>query len=551
MEQEASMSPSNANKVRLEVRTQDVASEIFVIDGQFNLAARGIGTSEEFLLDPGIYTVKVRTGSQSLEEHVILPPGQKKPVLKKFSMINFPSPVPLKNTGQTHDAQTEAAYLESRKVHVKAGSGSSIFIFVRDWQPADTDRKSSLTPQPQRGLVLRDMQGETIADLSTASAGENGNRAAPWAACNVKVNPGMYRLGLDLDEGRIEQTVVASSGWQTQIFLLQHNYGPQAEARYADLNNCAILLSRRGFNPASAELRLVELSRLGLTNSRQVLSNTVINEILNGKFKNPMLGIYGAYLLLERTQSPESSPTKDATLKSAVGPDLLRIVVQNLRRLLGEGRHPDVEALALLLEERESSYIFEMPPMLRRSWWKIIEATVQRPELVPADSLSAQIAEHLWGEDPWLLWMTRAAQESPAKKRDIAQAEAEPEPSDLEIILRNHLRPREGTRADAPPKQRTRSISFEAMPERAPQTSEDDALHSKGGSIQTLGTHMEAEMIPVVDTSFNVSFSNEEVEPEAFDESKVKRLVQTLGVPRSTLEKRLREYYPATATEEE
>lgn len=545
------MSPSNANKVRLEVRTQDVASEIFVIDGQFNLAARGVGMSEDFLLAPGIYTVKVRTGSHSREEHVLLPPGQTKPVLKKFSMINFPSPVPLKNTGQTHDAQTEAAYLESRRVHVKAGNGSSIFIFVRDWQPARTDRKSSLSPQPQRGLVLRDMQGETIADLSTASTGENRNPVAPWAACNIKVNPGMYRLGLDIDEGRIEQTIVASSGWQTQVFLLQHNYGPQSEARYADLNNCAILLSKRGFDPASAELRLVELSRLGLTNSRQVLSNNVINEILNGKFKNPMLGIYGAYLLLERTESPESSRTKDATLKKAVGPNLLRVVVQNLRKLLGEGQHPDVEALALLLEENESSYIFEMPPMLRRSWWRIIEATVQRPELVPADSHAAQIAEHLWGEDPWLLWMTRAAQESPAKMIDMKQVEPAPEPSDLEIILRKHLRPREGTRPNAPPKQMTRSISFKAMMEPRTQTSEDDAPDSKGGGMQILGIHTEAAMIPVVDISGNVSFSGEEVQAEALDEIKMRRLVQTLGVPRSTLEKRLREYNPATATEQE
>jgi len=538
------MLPSNENKVRLEVQTGDVASEIFVIDGQFKLAARGIGARETFMLAPGIYTVKVRTGSQSREAHAILSPGEVKPVIKKFPAISFSSPVPLSNTERANKSHIEAAHRESSKVHVEAGQGSSIFIFARDWQPQRSDGKSSLAQQPQRGLILKSEQGETIADLATASVGETKKGADPWAACNVKVKPGTYRLCLNLDEGTIEQTIVASPEWQTQIFLLQRNYGTGAETRYADLNNSAILLSKGGFDPDSRQLRLVELSRLGLINSRQVLSNSVINEILHGKFTNPMLGIYGAYLLLDRTQSTASSQTKDVASEKSAGPELLNIVVQNLRRLLGEEKHPDVEALALQLEEKESSYIFEMPPMLRRSWWKIIETTVQRPELVPADSLAAQAAEQLWGEEPWLLWMTRTAHASGSQKRDIEEAEPAPDPSDLEIVLQAQMRQRARTSTDsAPPKQAaTRGIFKTVMIKPDAQASDEEEAETKGAGMGFLEHDAAILKMPSEDTLENVSFSSsEEVAGEALDEVKVSRLVRMLGVPRSTLEKRLRE----------
>src|SRR5258708_23166274 len=69
---------------------------------------------------------------------------------------------------------------------------------------------------------------------------------------------------------------------------------------------------------------------------------------------------------------------------------VFRDVVGNLRGMLGS--HPDVEALALRADLLPHPSPFEQPPMLSRSWFLVMEATVDRPELV-TDSLAERSGE--------------------------------------------------------------------------------------------------------------------------------------------------------------
>ncbi len=372
------------------VETADQSAEIFIIDGHFKVVDRAVGLLNTFSLSPGIYTVKVRVGFESREEHVVL---LNKSERVRFPRIHFPSPAPLADTGKTHEYHIRAAARESKRVHVNKGSGSSIFVFVRDWTSQERSAAGSKpNSKPHRGLKLLDARGNVVVDLETKS--KSDEKGDPWAACNVQLNPGIYRLALELASGDlVEQTVVASKGWQTQVFLLQRGYGNNCSDCRADLIGASILLSKDGFNPDDPRKRLVEAARMGLVNTRQVLPDDVIDRILYGKFENPMLGIFGAHLLLARKQ---------------IKLDLLSIVVKNLRKLLGENQHPDVEALALRLGTSKTSYIFEHPPMLRRSWWQVVEATIDKEGLVPLNSTAARCAEHIWGEEPWLQWMTLA-----------------------------------------------------------------------------------------------------------------------------------------------
>ncbi|MBC7911580.1 MAG: hypothetical protein H7Y30_13820, partial [Pyrinomonadaceae bacterium] len=342
------MKASEQKKLNLEVKTADESAEVFIIDGRFNLVARGRGLRNTFNLTPGIYTVKVRAGFESREQHAVL---LNKTEEVDFERIHFPSPAPLVDTGKTHEYHIAAAVSESRRVRVQNGSGSSIFVFVRDWTSQErSEAGSEPNRQPQRGLKLTDARGKVIVDLDKKSYLNKNND--PWAACNVQVNPGIYRLALELASGDlIEQTVVASRQWQTQVFLLQRDYGADSSDRRADLLGASILLSKNGFNPNDPRNRLIEAARLGLVNTRQVLPEQVVNSMLTEKFDNPMLGIFGAHLLL---------------LGKSIKPNLLHKVVVNLRKLLGENQHPDVEALALRLGINKTSYIFEHPPMLRR-----------------------------------------------------------------------------------------------------------------------------------------------------------------------------------------
>ena len=52
------------------------------------------------------------------------------------------------------------------------------------------------------------------------------------------------------------------------------------------------------------------------------------------------------------------------------------------------------------------------PPMLRRSWQMLVQATAERPALIPPGSLNAQIADRLWGAGAWLSWQAPEVLES-------------------------------------------------------------------------------------------------------------------------------------------
>ncbi|MFI5455836.1 MAG: hypothetical protein ACHRXM_10335 [Isosphaerales bacterium] len=481
------------DRLSLDVTTSDGATEIFVLDGQFRVVERGLGTLHADL-EPGIYKVKVRTGYATEEKLVSL---HDRPRAIRFDKLPFHSPAPLAATTATGDAQMTHAEQESARFHENSdrpGKGSSLFVFVRECAtPVRTDATSPETSDPSRtgttpdnpatGLTLWDLDGNLVSDLAPNAAKDPG--PSTWAACHVELDPKPYLLRLDLPSGEtVEQMVVTLKDWQSQIFLTLRSFS-KASLRRADLATASHLFAPfapaapTAFDSDGPGFRLTELARLGLMNRRQVLSPSAIGEMLDGKFDNPMLGIYAAHTLLltnplddsafaayvrdrrrlesaaqglgdavaRFTKNPADAQALQSAADSAapVGPavEVLRAfaegvrefktfgtVVKNLRHLVGKGAHPDVEALAAyyrftverllrhvdraaapevdalagLLDPVDAPYVFGHPPMLRRSWALVVGLSARKPELVPPDSLSGQVARNIWGSEPWLLW---------------------------------------------------------------------------------------------------------------------------------------------------
>jgi hypothetical protein len=494
------MSPSDADgKLTLDIRASDSGTEIFVVDGDLQLVDRGIGRLVTKPLDPGIYKIKARAGVETREQYVVLSgPGQTV-ILPQFA---FASPAPLAGTSKTHEYHVDGAVSESQHVHVQAGTGSTIFVFSREWTASlDPARQSPPRENPAAGLWLLDADGATVADLGT-HARVRGDVPDPFAGCTVAVDPGAYRLAVDVPGGgRLEETVVACGGWQTQVFLLQRNMNG---GRCADLPNGSVLMARgMGFLPNDAAARQGELARLGLTNERKVLSADVLR-MLGDKFDNPMLGIFGGHLLL-MDASPEVRGPNGAILTPEKKPDLdlLGRVVMNLRGLVGSS-HPDVEALALACVG--TTRRFAAPPMLRRSWALVVDRTVSDRELVPTGSLAANAASHVLGEEPWLVWTSDNAPDTRvAIERSIARA------------LRSHLRLSQPT---AEPRRTT--SAFEAI-QRMRVTEASTAapeLPLRGAPPEPTAAPAPLPSAPVLLT----------------DDSKIGFLVRTFGIPRSNVE---------------
>ncbi len=423
-------SPQERN-YRLEVRAADEATEIHVLDGRLRTIAEGRGALE-IDLNPGIYKVVGGSGDARFEKLVFLKDQNREIRIPKLS---FSSPAPLAETRAFDQwVADDARRLSGAQAHHSEflGQGSGIFFCVRD-VPHPGDRRPQPGGHPMSGLFLCNAWGKKLVKLEDIA----GN-TQQWAARTISVAPGTWRLRLDLPNGAIlEQVLIASEGWLTQVFLVRKFYDENPESYRADLANASIFLTLNvpgAFNPSDRDTRLTDLARQGLASGRQVLSDGALREIFEGKFRNPMLGILGAHLLL--LERPQKLDPRDQRTPAQICRDHLdrrmkeifrggvtfQTLINNLRHLFNMKPHPDVEALALVLRDgarpepvpppptpgaaAQPASVFAMPPMLHQSWSLIVQATAEEPALVPAGSVSSDVAIQVLNQNPWMLLWT-------------------------------------------------------------------------------------------------------------------------------------------------
>lgn len=225
---------SLSDKVKLYVRAEDGGGvEIIVQDGAFRTVAREYGFLEGDF-DPGIYTVVGQAGNQSHRQMVVLEPG-KGSVEVRIPQVKFSSPVPLQVTSQSHEYHQIAAEGNSRHLHATVGSGSAIFVAVREYSGDPPNPR--YTANPLAGLVLLDANGGLLVDLQAVGSAEWGQPGKdPWGCCNIVLDAGFYRLRQQLPSGdAIDLGLVASHGWQTQVFAMIGTYGGQGTELLPDL----------------------------------------------------------------------------------------------------------------------------------------------------------------------------------------------------------------------------------------------------------------------------------------------------------------------------
>lgn len=415
--------PSKTDEISLKVAAEGPGTEIFLLDDQSRQMARAVG-SLRTRQPPGVYKIRFRAGYATREQIILL---LDTPVEVNCQPLAFFSPVPLEGTAGYVESHAKAAEKLSRGAKpVVAGEGARIFFFARDCGGAAEAGSPGVQPltveNPADGLSLKSVAGKTLVDLAQKSEVEGGKE--PWAFCAVEVAPGPYVLSLKTPDGKVlEQTVYAPRGWHAQVFLTQRLQGGDMENRAQkapDLCGAALLLSEnKCFNSDDRDARLTELARVSLSNRRRVVAGE-LREMLRRKFEHPMLGIYGAHLLL---------------LEEELDAPLYQIVLDNLRHIFKDA-HPDVEALSLATDMGATSHVFSVPPMLRRGWSLVVKATAKRPELVPLGSPAARVADCVLGSEPWLTWVPpeQAAAAMPAPAGAAIR-------SDLEAALEAFLVP--------------------------------------------------------------------------------------------------------------
>jgi hypothetical protein len=402
-------------KFRLIVEGGSPSAEVFVIDGRYNLCAKGMERLEAEL-PAGLYKVKVRASTFIKEQPVELAP-ENSPLTIRFAPeeLQFASAAPLPDTSTTHEYHRWAAEYYSKQPQVHLGTASEVFMFCRDIEPGRTD-------DPAAGLTLHKLDGAPVLNFSEAGQLYAGDEfRAPSNACCAAVDPGGYLLRVDAGEaGQLEQTIVASAGWQTQVFLVRREYGDGNPLYRANLNVAAILMNRigHGFEPDRPDLRWAEMACQRLALGRTGAPDSMLQQMLDQKLDNPMLGIYGGHNLL-RADEPDRRLVED--------------VYRNLLALIGP--HPDVLSLGVWLGETGKQFLY--PPMLRSSWKILVQRSVAEPDIIPAGSLGAQMATRVWGGGAWLVW---DAQERTQSAASNLVDDPESTLDDVERMLLGYLR---------------------------------------------------------------------------------------------------------------
>lgn len=392
----------------LTVQAQDETTEIFVVATDFALRARGARRLKQDL-EPGIYKVRAVSGRSEWQRVVVLRDNMNIDV----PTIEFGSAAPLAHTSRTHethmsaaeqaappdlDEDTHAAFAHSAGPASRPSHSGSLVFMARWWTPWHDSGPQKLN-DPAWGASLATGGGRRLMSLASRGEGaryeaqtEAGSQIAPvatwfsgdlaqdrYSGVSLRAHPGIYTLGLYDGEGKSEQPITILPGWRTHVFALyepsQGGGGDVWTGPRKRLVDISVHITRGGLSVSDDIVRLTDAARFALADERSSATSELLNYV-RGKFQNPMLGLYGAHLLLLLKQKASA-----ASIERPVGYDdgLFHEVLENTASLFGED-HPDIAALRGKDARTET---LRFPPMLSHGWKNLLDASADRPELVP------------------------------------------------------------------------------------------------------------------------------------------------------------------------
>jgi hypothetical protein len=369
---------SSTKSFRLNVDTGSSLSEVFVIDGGFNLVARGQGTLQA-RLPKGEYLLKYRAGDRLEENWIQLDRDQ---YVKPPESVLPPNVVPIsERVGWSQEESLSAEDLRST---------CTLSVVIRDPNgspPADDVR-------------ILDRDGEIVAKLVEPS-GSGWKRKTQGQVIGMggKISPGGYMIQVSTPGLRpYAMPLWVAPQCATQVFMERKQLSTWGKSRKGPhLASASIFVAAQYLSWPDLKrfLSLAETAKSVLSYDRPIVpSDDEIHESLDEKFRCPILGLLAAHLL--RLRYEESSAKQDEGAGTARS--LMEVAVGNLEKLMPGS--PDVGALQFALG-RPGTGDFGVPPMLAHSW-AILQELGQ--SAIPAGSYAERIRPAVCATRPWLVF---------------------------------------------------------------------------------------------------------------------------------------------------
>lgn len=391
------MSSSERPSHRLTVDAPEPGLGVMVIDAEGSIVARCADDQSRIEVDlpHGLYTVR-SSRSGAFAETVVRLDGPQ--TVKAASPPVF-SAATIPGAETTHEYYTFPAWEASQQPTApeQAWNGPAdarLLLFVRAPQRKDYAGEDQLS-----ALSLRTLDGRT---LSTFEADAKRD-AAGWSAYSAQLSHGLLILE---DRGELPRQIPVPlmRDWQSQLFVMHRSH-----LLWEDMRLTVVpvheLDSRRYRSPYDGNAEDVRVALdmdaglLALQNDASSVAPQLIASFLNSKFKNPILGLLGAYLMLLQ-HKPDSE--KGAL---APNPENIRIVLDNLHALLPESA--DVAALRLLAEPwlgKPDLGPITCVPLFRCGTEVLLKAAASDSSLLPEGSLLDAVSDGLYGDTVWTTW---------------------------------------------------------------------------------------------------------------------------------------------------
>jgi hypothetical protein len=335
--------------------------------------------------------VRVELGDKPFEQVVRVPTaGTARVIYPASSQPLSSSAAVVHGSSSLHEYTGDYTRQLSRSTaDVVLGSGARLVVLASRHNPADS------APIKFQSVRLLDKDGVRIADLARRPAAKgptDPNLAAGFAA---EVNPG--GLVLEWKEDTMEscwrQPLWVPQGYVMLVFVTvpPNTSAPQIASASIHLANL-----HEGFEPRSGSAPAAEVALESIRTGRQLLSQERLQrDLLEQKFQNPMLGIYGAHMVLQRSMS-ESEKLQ-----------ILTEVLHNLELLIPGS--PDVAALRLMSSRLQPATVQQppcsWPPMMRLGYLAFRDGDWNQPGgFIEGSSLADRIRTGLASGGVWSKW---------------------------------------------------------------------------------------------------------------------------------------------------